>query len=232
MPLEKPPHKHVTNSRKLPKTLLITGFEAFGDDPSGQGMNPSAQIATALHGKQLGAWQITAAVLPCVFQRAPRKLQQLVKLHAPHAIVCLGQAGGRSAISLERVAINWDEASLADNAGHMRTGQAILKAAPAAYFSTLPIHKLRDTLLAHNMPAELSSSAGHFVCNHVFFHLMHSLKTSKRSIPAGFIHVPYLPEQALAGEPSMTLEKMLESIQMILSALKLPPATSSKHLLS
>jgi pyroglutamyl-peptidase len=195
------------------QTLLLTGFEPFGDDPSAQQLNPSAQLAQALHGQRLGAWRIAGEILPCVFTQAPRRLKQLMAEYQPEAVVCLGQAGGRPCISFERIAINWDEAALPDNAGIMRSGQAILKTAPAAYFSTLPFQAMRDAVLKQGLAAELSSSAGHFVCNHVFFHLMHSLKTSKRSIPAGFIHVPYLPEQAMGGQPSMPLAQMLHGIQ-------------------
>jgi pyroglutamyl-peptidase len=108
---------------------------------------------------------------------------------------------------------------LPDNAGQQRTGQPILKTAPAAYFSTLPIHALRDALLAQSIPAELSSSAGHFVCNHVFFHLAHSLRKARRNIPAGFIHVPYLPEQAVSGQPSLALKEMQRGIEETIKAL-------------
>jgi pyroglutamyl-peptidase len=200
-----------------PQTLLLTGFEAFGDDPSGQGLNPSAQIALALHSQRIGAWRVAGHVLPCEYGRSVRALKTLMREYAPQAIVCLGQAGGRSAISMERVALNWDEASLADNAGQVRNGQPILKTAPAAYFSTLPIHAMRDAVLAQGMPAEMSSTAGHFVCNHVFFSLMHALR--RQRIPAGFIHVPYLPEQAAPGVHSMPQPTLLKAIQTALTAL-------------
>jgi pyroglutamyl-peptidase len=217
MPLVPSPKTAVTNSRKISKTLLLTGFEAFGDDPSGQGLNPSAQIALALHGQRVGAWRIAGHVLPCEFGRSMRVLKTLMREYEPQAIVCLGQAGGRSAISLERIAVNWDEAALADNAGILRNGQHILKTAPAAYFSTLPVHALRDAVIAQGIPADISSTAGHFVCNHVFYSLMHALRKAKT--PAGFIHVPYLPEQALQGAPSMSLQEMQRGIAAALTAL-------------
>jgi pyroglutamyl-peptidase len=209
-------HGSTKNAHSRAKTLLLTGFEPFGDDPSGLGLNPSAAIAQALHGQRLGDWRVAAHVLPCEYGRSVRSLRPLLREYQPEAVICLGQAGGRSAISIERIAVNWDEAALADNAGQLRTGQAILKTAPAAYFSTLPIHAMRDALLAKGIPAEISSSAGHFVCNHVFFSLLHSLR---RSIPAGFIHVPYLPQQAAAGQPSLPLNDMLRGIQTAISAL-------------
>lgn len=211
----------VTNSRKTPKTLLLTGFEPFGDDPGALSLNPSAAIAQALHGQKIGHWRVAGHVLPCEFGRSVRVLKTLMREYEPEAILCLGQAGGRNAISIERIAVNWDEAALADNAGVLRTGQPILKTAPAAYFSTLPIHTMRDALLTQNIPAEISSTAGHFVCNHVFFSLMHALRG--RKIPAGFVHVPYLPEQAkltgIAQMPSMTLASMNAAIRCVIEKL-------------
>jgi pyroglutamyl-peptidase len=221
MALEQAPKSRVRNSRKPAKTLLLTGFEPFGDDPSAQNLNPSQQLATALHGQHIGAWRIAGEVLPCVFGQAPRVLKKLIAEYQPEAVVCLGQAGGRAAISIERIAVNWDEAALPDNAGVVRTGQPILKTAPAAYFSTLPIHAMRDAVLAQSIPAEISSSAGHFVCNHVFFSLMHALRGAK--IPAGFVHVPYLPEQAKASGkqamPRMTFDQMSAALRCALQAL-------------
>lgn len=217
MPLERSLKPRVTNSRKPAHTLLLTGFEPFGDDPGDQQLNPSASIAAALHGQRIGAWRIAGHVLPCEYGRSARVLKTLMREYEPQAVICLGQAGGRSAISIERIAINWDEADLADNAGVIRAGQPILKTAPAAYFSTLPIHTMRDGLLALGMPAELSSSAGQFVCNHVFFSLMHAL--GKANIPAGFVHVPYLPDQAKRvskAMPAMPLDQMLAGISCLI----------------
>lgn len=217
MPLKISSPTHVHNSCNTLKTLLLTGFEAFGDDPSGLGLNPSAQIAQALHGQRIGDWRIAGHILPCEYGRSVRVLKRLVREYAPQAVVCLGQAGGRSAISIERIAVNWDEAALADNAGITRSGQLILKTAPAAYFSTLPIHAMRDAVTAQGIAAEISSTAGHFVCNRVFFSLMHALHKTKT--PAGFVHVPYLPTQAFNGAPSMMLQEMQRGIAAALSAL-------------
>jgi pyroglutamyl-peptidase len=221
--LETPLHCLVKNSRNSTRTVLLTGFEPFGDDPGQQSINPSASVAKALHGETIAGFRIQGEVLPCVFGQSALVLTRLIKAHAPSAVVCLGQAGGRAAISIERIAVNWDEAALPDNAGKVRAGQPILKTAPAAYFSTLPIHAMRDAVLAQGMQAELSSSAGHFVCNHVFFSLMHSLAKAKLKMPAGFIHLPYLPEQAKAtqqkGIPSMSEKDMLAALRFALLAL-------------
>ncbi len=205
------------NAHARAKTLLLTGFEPFADDPGGLRLNPSAEVAQSLHGQRIGAWRIAGHVLPCEYSRSVRQLRQWLREYQPQAVICLGQAGGRSAISIERVAINWDEAALADNAGQIRAGQPILKTAPAAYFSTLPIHAMRNAVAAQGLPAEISSTAGHFVCNHVFFSLLHSLR--KENIAAGFIHLPYLPQQAASGVPAMPLQSMIEGIQTAISAL-------------
>ncbi|TAG24964.1 MAG: pyroglutamyl-peptidase I [Burkholderiales bacterium] len=220
MKLEPPLKISVTNSRKSSKTLLLTGFEPFGDDPGALSLNPSTAIAQALHGTKIGNWRIAGHVLPCEYGGSVRVLKTLMREYAPQVILCLGQAGGRSAISIERIAVNWDEAALVDNAGILRTGQPILKTAPAAYFSSLPIHAMRDALLSKGLPAEISSTAGHFVCNHVFFSLMHSLRG--RKTPAGFVHVPYLPEQAAqAGSnvPAMSLPQMLDGIKLAIKSI-------------
>jgi pyroglutamyl-peptidase len=223
MPLERTLKSNVTNSRKSSKTLLLTGFEPFGDDPGAQKLNPSAAIAQVLHGETIAGMRVQGEVLPCVFGESALVLTRLIKAHQPNAVVCLGQAGGRAAISIERIAVNWDEAALPDNAGKVRAGQPILKTAPTAYFSTLPIHAMRDAVLAQGMSAELSSSAGHFVCNHVFFSLMHLLAKNKIKLPAGFIHLPYLPEQAKATQqknmPSMSQADMMAALRFALLTL-------------
>ncbi len=191
--------------RTLPR-ILVTGFEAFGDDPSGQGLNPSASAALALHGKRICGHRVVAAVLPCVFGQSIQRLTDLIQQHQPALIVCTGQAGGRAGISIERIAVNLDDAPLPDNAGCTLQSQPVVAHGPAAYFSTLPVQAMLGALQRAQLPCELSSSAGHFVCNHVFYALMHQLATrrSLRTVRGGFIHMPYLPEQAEAsGAPSM-----------------------------
>jgi pyroglutamyl-peptidase len=214
---------------KLP-CVLVTGFEAFGDDPSGRGLNPSALAAQALHGLQIHGHTVVAAVLPCVFGKSVLVLKKLIKQHQPRMVVCVGQAGGRAGISLERVAVNLDDATLADNAGTVRSGSPVVARAAAAYFSTLPLSAMLAALQRASIPCELSSTAGHFVCNHVFYALMHSLakSTHRKAVPAGFIHVPYLPDQAIAcgiaGMPSMPLDEITQGLQIALQAALKPSA--------
>ncbi len=211
-----------------PACVLVTGFEAFGDDPSGQGLNPSALAAQALHGAHIHGHTVVSAVLPCVFGQSAVELKKLIKQHQPRMVVCVGQAGGRAGISIERIAVNLDDAPLADNAGAVRSGTPVVARGPAAYFSTLPLTAMLAALQREGMPCELSSTAGHFVCNHVFYALMHSLaQTAPRSaVQAGFVHVPYLPEQALAwvapggaaAVPSMALDDIVRGLRIALDA--------------
>jgi pyroglutamyl-peptidase len=209
--------------------VLVTGFEAFGDDPSGQGLNPSAMAAQALDGQAIAGHQVVAAVLPCVFGQSAKVLKALIKRHRPSLVMCVGQAGGRSGISIERIAVNLDDAPLPDNAGVMLRGTAVVARGPAAYFSTLPLQAMLAALEADAVPCELSSSAGHFVCNHVFYALMHSVRNA--ALPAGFVHVPYLPEQAAAGVPSMALSDITKALRTALkAAITASTLSQAKHL--
>jgi pyroglutamyl-peptidase len=208
---------HAVPSQRDDRVILMTGFEAFGDDPSGQGLNPSAMAALALHGEIIAGHRVVAAVLPCVYGASAKMLKRLITQHQPALIVCTGQAGGRAGISLERVAVNLDDTSLPDNAGTVRHNTPVVARGPTAYFTTLPIHRMLVALQREGVPCELSSSAGHFVCNHVFYALMHSVKS--RSISAGFVHVPYLPEQAaVSAAASMDLANIVVGLRIALTA--------------
>jgi pyroglutamyl-peptidase len=216
-PLRKPPAAKPI-AGELP-CVLLTGFEAFGDDPSGQGLNPSALAVRALHGKRIAGHRVVASVLPCVFGQSITALKALLLAHRPALIVCVGQAGGRVGISIERIAVNLDDAPLPDNAGQMRHNTPVVPNGPSAYFSTLPVQAMLAALQRAGTPCELSSSAGHFVCNHVFYALMHLLAKKKSAVRGGFVHVPYLPEQAAAsGAPSMVLSEMTQGLSVAVRA--------------
>ena len=186
------------------KTILITGFEPFG----GERVNPSQDIAQALDGRVIGGRKVVGAVLPCVFGENITELKKLLSVHRPELAICVGQAGGRAEITPERVAINIDDARIPDNAGAQPIDAPIVRGGPAAYWSTLPIKAIVAALQAENIPAAVSQTAGTFVCNHVFYGLMHALK-SRRGVRGGFVHVPFLPEQAKQGQPSLPLETMI-----------------------
>jgi pyroglutamyl-peptidase len=190
------------------KNVLLTGFEPFG----GQELNPSEEIARELHDATLARHKVVGALLPCVFGRALKELKRQIQLHEPALVVCVGQAGGRAEVTPERLAINLDDARIADNAGRQPIDRAIVKEGPAAYFSTLPVKAIVRELRRRRIPAAVSQTAGTFVCNHVFYGLMHELALRRSGVRGGFIHVPFLPEQATAKQPSLPLKVMTRSI--------------------
>jgi len=189
------------------RSVLLTGFEPFG----GEEVNPSAEIARLLHGTVVAGHEIRSALLPCVFGAAITELQHQLRTIKPMLVVCLGQAGGRPDITPERVAINVDDARIADNAGGQPIDRPIIAKGPTAYWSTLPVKAIVAALQQRGIPASVSQTAGTFVCNHVFFGLMHALR-GQRKIRGGFIHVPFLPEQAKAGQASLPLETMVAAV--------------------
>ena len=197
------------------KKVLLTGFEPFG----GEAINPSAEIARQLHGTVIAGHEVVGALLPCVFGAAITELKKQIKATRPVLVMCVGQAGGRAEITPERVAINVDDARIADNAGRQPVDRAIVRRGPAAYWSTLPIKAIVAELRRAKIPAAVSQTAGTFVCNHVFYGLMHALRGQGR-VRGGFIHVPFLPEQARAQRsrggsgrpPSLSLEVMTRGV--------------------
>jgi pyroglutamyl-peptidase len=202
-----------------PPTVLVTGFEPFG----GETVNPSALIAQALHGQVLAGVQVHTAVLPCVFGAALDALDAALSDTRPALVLALGQAAGRMAFTPERVAINVDDARMADNAGAQPIDRPVVPGGPAAYFSTLPIKAMVAAMREAGLPAEVSQTAGTFVCNHVFYQLMHRLNThaALRGVRGGFMHVPLLPEQAVglfAGRPGLALEAQVQAVGLAVQA--------------
>lgn len=197
--------------------LLVTGFEPFGGEP----VNPSWLLAQALHGQRIGGAPVVALQLPCVFGQALQVLDAALARERPQLVLALGQAAGRSDFSVERVAINVDDARIADNAGAQPVDQPVLAGGPAAYFSTLPIKAIVAALRGAGVPAAVSQSAGTFVCNHVFYGLMHRLQ-GRPGVRGGFVHLPLLPEQAArqglaATPPSMALDTMVAGLRLALA---------------
>jgi pyroglutamyl-peptidase len=190
--------------------ILVTGFEPFG----GQSLNPSWEVARALHGTSLdGAQdaQLVALQLPCVFAQALPALQDALANHRPDIVLALGQAEGRCDFSVERVAINVMDARIPDNAGDQPIDVPVIAGGPAAYFSTLPIKALVSGLRASGFAASVSQTAGTFVCNQVFYALQHTL--AGQGVHSGFVHLPLLPEQA-AGWPGPSLPSWPVSVQV------------------
>lgn len=201
------------------KTVLLTGFEPF----DGETINPAWEAVKALDGVEIApGYHIVSRQLPCVFQRSLKVLEQTLQALRPSLVIAVGQAGGRMDISLERVAINLDDARIADNAGQQPIDTAVVEHAPAAYFSTLPLKAMLLALRENGIPASVSQTAGTFVCNHVFYGLMHLLRDYSSMVRAGFVHIPYLPQQAarFPGTPSMSAEQVTAALrQMVLTAL-------------
>ncbi|UNK50229.1 pyroglutamyl-peptidase I [Lysobacter sp. S4-A87] len=181
-------------------TVLLTGFAPFGGEDS----NPSWDAVCALDGEQILGHRIATRCLPVEFGASLQTLRRALDETAPVLAICVGQAGGRAQIALERVAINVDDARIADNAGAQPIDEAVVAGGPAAYFSDLPIKAMLSALRAAGIPAEVSQSAGTYVCNHVFYGLMHALR-SVPGVRGGFIHIPYAPAQAARhpGAPSL-----------------------------
>lgn len=198
-------------------TILLTGFDPFGGDST----NPSWLVAQALQGQRIAGHTVVAAQLPTVFGRSLDQLHALVNTHQPMLTVCLGQAGGRSALSLERIGINVDDARIPDNMGRQPIDTPVVPGGPAAYFATLPIKAMLRAVQRTGVPCEVSQTAGTFVCNHVLYGLMHLLKTSgPPGARGGFIHVPWLPGQ---GTPHLPLRDMVHGIHTALWAAVLAP---------
>ena len=193
------------------KTVLLTGFEPFNKEP----INPAWETVRALDGWAEGGFVVVARQLPCVFGDANEAMRALVDELKPALVIAVGQAGGRVDLSVERVAINVDDAPIKDNADRQLVDEPIVRGGPAAYFSTLPIKAIVAALRAAGLPASVSQTAGTFVCNHVFYGLMHAL-AGRAGVRGGFIHIPYLPEQAARhpGAASMALGQMIEGIRI------------------
>lgn len=200
-------------------SVLVTGFEPFG----GSNHNPSAQIAQALHGHRLGGGargaKVHAVVLPCVFSSAMQALDDAIDRLDPALIVCIGLAAGRHELSFERVAINLVDARIADNQGHQPVDERVRPTSRDAYFTNLPVKAMMQAAQAWGAYASLSLSAGSYVCNAVFFALMHRIARDARRgrrRRGGFVHVPCTPEQVEAdmpGCPSMPLATMVEGLR-------------------
>ncbi|MGJ7583128.1 pyroglutamyl-peptidase I [Variovorax sp. RHLX14] len=197
-----------------PINVLLTGFDAFEQEA----VNPSWEAVRALDGWKVGRATVHARQVPCVFGDAIDVLASAMDELQPQLVLCIGQAGGRAEFTPERIAINIDDARVADNKGREPIDVPVVLGAPAAYFSTLPIKAMVRELRAAGVPASVSNSAGTFVCNHILYGLMHRIATSPAlaHTRGGFVHVPYLPEQAASkpGVASMALATQVEAFRV------------------
>ena len=192
---------------------LVTGFEPFGGDR----VNASLEAVRRLP-PRMGKLEIATAELPTSYARSLPALEDAVIRSNPAIVVCVGQAGDRAAICVERVAVNVQDARIPDNDGAQPVDVPIVAGAPAAYLATLPVRAAVAALRAQELPAQVSMSAGTFVCNHVFYGLMRLAEARRHAFRAGFLHVPALPGHAESGEPGMPIESIVLAITTVLEA--------------
>ena len=192
------------------KKLLITGFEPFG----GESINPSWEIVKALP-DVVGDYELTKLCVPVVFGSAAELVLERAGEIQPDVILSIGQAGGRSAITPEKVAINLRHASIPDNAGNKPSDEPIIPGGETAYFSTLPVRRMTEAISASGVSAQLSYTMGSYVCNDLTYILLSHFQDSETRV--GFIHVPYCTEQG--KEPSMAIDTMIEAIKTAIEAI-------------
>ena len=182
--------------------LLITGFDPFG----GESVNPS-WLAVSKLPDAIGSYTVHKMVIPTVFGKAAENVLEKANEIQPDLILCIGQAGGRDAVTPERIAVNIRDARIQDNAGNQPRGEFVVPDGPAAYFATVPVTEMAEAIRNAHIPSTVSNSAGAFVCNDVLYTLLHHYHGSTTRV--GFIHVPYLPEQ---GSPSLPLEQTVAAL--------------------
>lgn len=194
--------------------ILVTGFEPFG----GETINPSWEVVKQLEGMIIDDCRVVTRQLPCVFGESLTVLNAAIDELNPAVVIAVGQAGGRVDITVERVGINVDDARIPDNRGQQPIDVAIVPGGPAAWFSSLPIKAMVAAMREKGIPASVSQTAGTFVCNHVMYGLLHKIgENAERK--GGFIHIPYLPEQAAAhaGAPSMAAQTVKDALEIAIT---------------
>ncbi|MBF0936099.1 pyroglutamyl-peptidase I [Abiotrophia sp.] len=196
--------------------ILVTGFDPFG----GEAINPAWEAVSRLP-KEIEGAEIVTVQIPTVFGDSAKRLFEAVEQHQPHAVVCVGQAGGRFGITPERVAINVDDARIADNKGQQPLDTVIQADGAPAYFTTLPVKAMVEAVKAAGLPASLSNTAGTFVCNHIMYQNLYYLAKHHPNTQGGFIHVPYVTEQVVdkPGQASMALADIVKGLTVCLETL-------------
>lgn len=189
--------------------VLVTGFDPFG----GEKVNPSWKAIEKLP-DEIGRAEIIKEEIPTVFKESIQRLEELITLYSPEIVICVGQAGGRYKISIERVAINLDDARIPDNKNQQPIDERIYTDGENAYFSTLPIKAMVKEIKKHSLPSEISNSAGTFVCNHLMYGLLYLIDKNQLDIRGGFIHVPFVTAQVVGKRniPYMALEEIKEGL--------------------
>jgi pyroglutamyl-peptidase len=197
------------------KICLLTGFQPFLDHP----INPTEEIVHRLNQKKIGNYHIEGRILPVVFEEAGEEMGGLLDQVQPDCVISIGLAAGRTKVTPERVAINCRDGA-PDNTGKSYENDLIEKSGDVAYFSTLPLKKLVKSMKANNLPAEISNTAGTYVCNNVMYKVLYELRKAEKEIPAGFIHIPASHELALHQPkyPSWSTEDLVKAIKLCIQA--------------
>lgn len=196
--------------------VLITGFDPFG----GEKINPAWEAVKKIG--EIEGLEIIKYQIPTVFKKSAELLFKKIDEVNPEVVVCVGQAGGRYDITVERIGINIDDARIEDNEKNQPIDKKIFGDGENAYFSTIPIKAIVDEMKKNKIPASVSNTAGTFVCNHILYSLLYFLNKKKKKIRGGFIHVPYLTEQVIEKKnmPYMNLETIVKGLEAALVAIK------------
>lgn len=193
------------------KKVLITGFDPFGQEL----INPALEALKQLENRTIEHIEIVTQEVPTVFHESIKVVTKAIETHHPDVVICVGQAGGRTQITPERVAINIDDARIPDNQQNQPIDETIDRGGPVAYWSTLPNKRIVHNLHAAGIPAAVSNSAGTFVCNHLFYGVMNYLEKNAPQICGGFIHIPFIPEQTIkTNAPSLSLDVIVRALEI------------------
>ena len=195
--------------------VLVTGFEPFGQEK----INPALEAVKKMKDKIDGAELIKLEV-PTVFNKSIEVLEKAIENHKPDIVICVGQAGGRSNLTIERVAVNVDDARIPDNDGNQPIDKKVFEDGENAYFSSLPIKAIVNELIKEKIPAEISNTAGTYVCNHLMYGLLYLIDKKYKNTKGGFVHVPFIQEQVLdkKNAPSMFLDEITRGLNVIVKA--------------
>ena len=192
--------------------IIVTGFDPFG----GETINPSIECVKAL--PEIEGVELIRLELPTVFKESAKRLNEVINEVKPDAVLSVGQAGGRPGITMERIAINVDDARIPDNISQQPIDEEIQVEGEAAYFSTLPIKRIVKAIREAGISAEVSNSAGTFVCNHIMYQALFAATKADKPFKAGFMHIPFIPEQT-TDKPSLPLEESTKALQIAIETI-------------
>ena len=193
--------------------IIVTGFDPFG----GEKINPSIECVKAL--PEIEGVELFRVELPTVFKESANRLNEVINDVKPDAVLCVGQAGGRPGITMERIAINVDDARIPDNISQQPIDEVIQLDGEAAYFTTLPIKRIVNAIRKAGIPAEVSNTAGTFVCNHIMYQALFTATKADKSFKAGFMHIPFIPEQK-TDKPSLPIEESTKALQIAIETIR------------